>query len=691
MKTILYTLFFLSAIFSTANAQTNTFPSTGSVGIGTTTPDASSLLEIKSTKKGLLIPRMTKTQRDAIASPATGLLIYQTNSTPGFYYYDGSAWKAVTSKTGWSLKGNAGTDPSVNFIGTTDTHPLVFKVSNTRAGYIDYNPSLANTAFGYQTLNLNAGFNNTASGYKALSSNTTGYYNTATGSAALYSNTKGYSNIANGVNALYSNDSGSNNIAIGTASLYSNALGSRNIAVGSYALNKNFDGSYNIATGSDALFSNLSGENNIATGQDALYYNTTGVHNIASGYQALYSNTSGNNSIAIGEYALQSNTSAGGLIAIGEYALTYNGVGASQSYDGTANTAVGTASLYINKIGYNNTAVGAQSLEYNDNGYNNAAFGFQALRTNIDGIGNTAVGVAADVNNGSLQNATAIGYFANVNASSKVRIGNAYVTVVESNAGSWTVSDGRFKNNIKENVKGLAFIKLLKPVTYNFDSKKFEEFLLQNSSDSIKKMRLAEIDKQESASKASPVMQSGFIAQDVAEAVKKSGYDFNGVHAPANASDNWSLSYEKLTVPLVKAVQELSKLNDEKDSAIEEQNIKIDNLQKQINQLKAMIVSNQSSSVSQQSIGISSSSLKQNIPNPFTHTTTINYTLPQKFSSAQIVITDKNGKTLKTINVSGNNKGSVTVNASTLASGAYQYSLIADGNLITTKQMVLTK
>jgi len=132
-------------------------------------------------------------------------------------------------------------------------------------------------------------------------------------------------------------------------------------------------------------------------------------------------------------------------------------------------------------------------------------------------------------------------------------------------------------------------------------------------------------------------------------------------------------------------------LNDEKDSAIEEQNIKIDNLQKQINQLKAMIVSNQSSSVSQQSIGISSSSLKQNIPNPFTHTTTINYTLPQKFSSAQIVITDKNGKTLKTINVSGNNKGSVTVNASTLASGAYQYSLIADGNLITTKQMVLTK
>src|SRR5580765_1958317 len=111
----------------------NTFPSTGAAGIGTTLPNASSLLEIKSTSKGLLISRMTKTQRDAIASPATGLLIYQTNSTPGFYYYDGSAWTAVTPKAGWSLTGNANTNPSTNFIGTTDAQPLIFRVNNLRA------------------------------------------------------------------------------------------------------------------------------------------------------------------------------------------------------------------------------------------------------------------------------------------------------------------------------------------------------------------------------------------------------------------------------------------------------------------------------------------------------------------------------------------------------------------------------
>src|SRR5690242_14057221 len=74
------------------HAQTNNFPSSGAAGIGTTTPNSSSLLEIKSTTKGLLIPRMTQAQRNAIHTPAKGLLIYQTDNNPGFYYYDGSAW-----------------------------------------------------------------------------------------------------------------------------------------------------------------------------------------------------------------------------------------------------------------------------------------------------------------------------------------------------------------------------------------------------------------------------------------------------------------------------------------------------------------------------------------------------------------------------------------------------------------------
>lgn len=54
------------------------------VGINTTNPDASAVLDIVSTNAGILVPRMTEAQRTAIASPATGLLVYQTNNTTGF-------------------------------------------------------------------------------------------------------------------------------------------------------------------------------------------------------------------------------------------------------------------------------------------------------------------------------------------------------------------------------------------------------------------------------------------------------------------------------------------------------------------------------------------------------------------------------------------------------------------------------
>jgi len=83
--------------------------------------------------------------------------------------------------------------------------------------------------------------------------------------------------------------------------------------------------------------------------------------------------------------------------------------------------------------------------------------------------------------------------------------------------------------------------------------------------------------------------------------------------------------------------------------------------------------------------------LRQNIPNPFSNSTTINYTLPQHYSSAKIIITDKNGNTLKQINLYDKDKGSVLVDASTLSSGAYQYSLIVDGRMISSKQMMLIK
>ena len=86
------------------------------VGINTNTPDASSALEIESTTGGILIPRMTETQRDAIVSPAAGLMIYQTDEVSGFYFYNGTLWTKIDGVAGpqgpAGSQGPAGTDGS---------------------------------------------------------------------------------------------------------------------------------------------------------------------------------------------------------------------------------------------------------------------------------------------------------------------------------------------------------------------------------------------------------------------------------------------------------------------------------------------------------------------------------------------------------------------------------------------------
>jgi hypothetical protein len=517
-------LFFLCNIH--LMAQTNIFPSTGAAGIGTTSPNTSSLLEIKSTTQGILIPRMTLTQRNAIpvASSTNGLLIYQTNSTPGFYYYNGSAWKAVTSKPGWLLTGNAGTNSSTNFIGTTDTAALVFKVNNTQAGLINDNGDV--TAFGFQALQQNSGTSNTAIGSLAMVANTTGINNTATGADALHSN------------------------------------------------------------------------------------------------------------------------------------------------NGSFNTAVGLSALYNTTASEFNTAVGYGAGGTFDNGWNNVF-----------------IGANTDVNGPGYFNVIALGKNAICTASDEAVIGNSSTNIIGGFA-AWEIfiPDVRVNKNIKQNVPGLAFINKLAPVTYNLDLDAVDR-IIQPPQRKDATGKLTQPTQNELAARKAKeqVVYTGFIAQDVEKAAKSLNYDFSGVDAAKNDKDLYGLRYGDFVVPLVKGEQELSKENDSLKSVLS-------SLQDQINELKAMIVANQSTVSNQSAVVLSdASSLQQNIPNPFDHTTTINYTLPQTYSSAKIIITDNSGKTLKELSINAKGKGSLNIDASTLSSGAYQYSLIVDGRLIGTKQMILSK
>src|SRR4030095_304752 len=126
-----------------------------SVGIGTLSPHPSAKLEVNATDQGMLVPRLTTVQRTGIITPATGLLVFDTN-TNSFWFYNGSAWTNMSSLlTGWSTTGNASTDTTVNFIGTTDNKAFLFKVNNQRAGSLGHN---SNSFYG-----ILSGNNNTTS------------------------------------------------------------------------------------------------------------------------------------------------------------------------------------------------------------------------------------------------------------------------------------------------------------------------------------------------------------------------------------------------------------------------------------------------------------------------------------------------------------------------------------------------
>ena len=302
------------------------------VGIGTSSPASSSQLDVTSTTKGLLPPRMTTSQRDAITSPATGLQIYNT---------DNRAIETFTGTTGkWFTIGRG------KGAITTNTAVGVNTLNSNTTG-------LSNTATGNQALyNNTSGFSNTANGYRALFSNSTGFRNTANGYQALYFNNTGSYNTANGYNALYNNTTGSNNTANSGSALYKNTTGSDNTANGYAALYSNTSGFSNTANGYQSLFSNTTGSNNTANGYQSLFFNTTGGYNTANGYYALYFNTTGGYNTANSYYALFSNTTGSNNTALGynadvgtSYLVNAMALGYGASVTGSNKVRIGNSSV----------------------------------------------------------------------------------------------------------------------------------------------------------------------------------------------------------------------------------------------------------------------------------------------------------------------------------------------------------
>jgi hypothetical protein len=471
-----FALFFFSSLVLIMLLPATGFTQSVTINTDGSLPNASAILDVKSSTKGMLIPRTSTVSRLAIANPAKGLMLYDT-TTSSFWFYDAAAWKEITITSNvWNITGNAGTDSALNFIGTTDDKPFHFRLNNLWAGemhptngniFLGMGSGQSNTTAGKntaigtgalqnQSFNYDDETNNVAIGFEALtlnnpSSTGNGISNTAVGSFALRNNTTGFDNTAVGTSALYYNVAGKENTAIGRQALFSNTNGFANTAIGYKALRFNNNGSYNTANGYSALYSNSSGWSNTANGAFALSSNTTAGYNtaigasalasqsfnnggsfwtsnnVAVGYNALFSNqptatVNGNENTAVGTSALYSNTTG--------YSNTANGFQSLYSNtSGNDNTANGFKALYSNTIGYFNTANGFKALYYNTTGYYNAANGNSALLSNTTGYNNTANGSGA-----LFSNATGFDNTANGNSALFSNTTGAYNTAVGSGA-----------------------------------------------------------------------------------------------------------------------------------------------------------------------------------------------------------------------------------------------------------------
>lgn len=296
-------------------------------------------------------------------------------------------------------------------------------------------------------------------------------------------------------------------------------------------------------TGHSVFIGEMAGENddltdnyNVAIGYQALYDNTTGINNVAIGDNALPNNISGNYNIAIGDEADLSNTSGGYNISLGFWA----GRAGSIVND---NVAIGRYALYQNLGGYN-TGVGYAAGA----GVSGPTYTYC-----------TYIGYDADFSvSGTYTNAMALGNGATVTASNRVRVGNTSITRIGGQVGWTTISDGRVKKNVSEDVSGIDFIMKLRPVTYTLDKNTQDEIL--NSPDATVRPDKYEIEK---------TRFSGFIAQEVEIAANEVGYDFSGVKKPAHENDLYGLTYSDFVVPLVKATQEQQLIIEQQQRTIE--------------------------------------------------------------------------------------------------------------------------
>lgn len=568
-------IFIIITIFQFLNVQAQ-----NNIGIGTTSPAPSAMLDIESTGKGILIPR---TDTTLVSSPATGLLIFQSSDNT-FYYFNGVKWKSFSGIPSFLSDADGDTkvyvekNPDEDIVRidlggqekiifnrhTSGAVNLEFVNSNNNtligegAGILTNVNGFSNVAVGKNALTSNgAGDGNTAIGFEALESliNTnTGVGQTAVGYRALYNQTGtdpvtaiGYEsaylqaggghNTSVGYRSLYTGG-GSWNTAVGHQALYSiNTFAQRNTGLGFEALYSNVEHDDNTALGAYALRNSNGGSSNTAIGARSMNLVISGFQNVSVGTDAMFSTQNGSQNTAVGHFSLNENISGGTNVAVG-----YNSMRRTKT---NGNSALGAYALENNINGASNVAIGFSSL-INNLGSENTAVGYNALMGNTIGISNSAIGYGANVSQNNFINATAIGANAVVSASNcmvlgnnvnvgiglslplhKLHVqGNAFISgTVTASCGVLTCSDTRYKKNISRISNILPSLIQLSGVYYQMNVNEFP-------------------DKNFNEDK-----QIGLLAQEVERVFPEIVY---------NDQDGYkSIDYSKLTPILIEAVKEL--------------------------------------------------------------------------------------------------------------------------------------
>ncbi|WP_164974121.1 tail fiber domain-containing protein [Filimonas effusa] len=456
------------------------------IGINNTRFDSSAALEIETEKQALLLPRINNLGT-IVQTVKDGSLIYFNSAVSaerGFYLRSANTWNllsSVTSSSGaWQSTGNAGTIGNLNFVGTKDLRPLMFKTNNqlrlfldSATGNIGFNTqqpvaTLHNqgaTLFGVKQMGdfsssgiLGAALNtvdsftvvsiaqNTLNVTRTLPAPTSsvagrvfivinqGSIPFKVGTTTLYPATAAAFIWSGSQWLTYGDGVGSGNFTVPyhyvrTATLgmmqgaAENTISQDNIAFGMNALQRNVYGTRNVAIGTNALRMNGASFANIAIGSGALSNGTSGSQNIAIGFNALLNNT-GDSSVAIGPGALLSNTTGNCNTGIG-----YNVLNTVTT--GSYNTAIGARALSVaGTTSDYNTVMGFESASGVFSS-GNTVFGASALPTLDVAAGyNTAFGYAAGYTDGTtatvtnVTNATAIGAYAQLTNSNTIVLGS---------------------------------------------------------------------------------------------------------------------------------------------------------------------------------------------------------------------------------------------------------------------------